>query len=152
MSVKKKIRPHICTELGRTSETLLSGTLEEVSMNFTPSFGSWNTCFQHHPLLTFIWTIWLAYFCFPGCKLILWLPKWQSGKESACQCRRFTRDSGSIPGSGRSPGGGHGNPLQYSCLENPTSRVAWQVTVHSVAERGIELSDWALTHTYSLMF
>ena len=35
------------------------------------------------------------------------------------------RDMGSIPGSGRSPGGGHGNPLQYSCLENPTDRGAW---------------------------
>ena len=35
---------------------------------------------------------------------------------------------GSIPGSGRSPGGGHGNPLQYSCLENPMDRGAWQAT------------------------
>jgi len=37
-------------------------------------------------------------------------------------------------GSGRSPGGGHGNPLQYSCLENPTDRGAWWATVHRVAE------------------
>ena len=41
-----------------------------------------------------------------------------SGKNSACQCRRC-RDVGSIPGSGRSPGAGHGDPLQYSCMENP---------------------------------
>ena len=41
---------------------------------------------------------------------------------------------GSIPGSGRSPGGGHGNPLQYSCLENPTNRGAWQATFHGVAK------------------
>ena len=40
-----------------------------------------------------------------------------------------TRDAGSIPGWGRSPGGGHGNPLQYSCLENPTDRGAWQAGV-----------------------
>ena len=40
------------------------------------------------------------------------------------------RDTGSIPGLGRSPGGGHGNPLQYSCLENPIDRGAWQVMVH----------------------
>ena len=40
------------------------------------------------------------------------------------------RDAGSISGSGRSPGGGHGNPLQYSCLENPLDRGAWQATVH----------------------
>ena len=44
------------------------------------------------------------------------------------------RDSGSIPGSGRSPAGGHGNPLQYSCLQNPMDRVAWQATVHRNAE------------------
>ena len=39
------------------------------------------------------------------------------------------RDEGLIPGSGRSPGRGHGNPLQYSCLENPVNRGAWQATV-----------------------
>ena len=39
---------------------------------------------------------------------------------------------GLVPGLGRSPGGGHGNPLQYSCLENPMDRGAWQVTVHGV--------------------
>ena len=39
------------------------------------------------------------------------------------------RDVGSVPGLGRSPGGGHGNPLQYSCLENPTDRGAWKTTV-----------------------
>ena len=44
------------------------------------------------------------------------------------------RDMGSILGSGRSPGGGHGNPLQYSCLENPMDRGAWWSTVHGVAE------------------
>ena len=43
-------------------------------------------------------------------------------------------DSGSIPGSGRSPGGWHGNPFQYSCLENPMDRGAWQATVHRVAK------------------
>ena len=41
------------------------------------------------------------------------------------------RDMGSIPGSGRSPGGGHGDPLQYSCLENPVDRGAWWATVHA---------------------
>ena len=47
-----------------------------------------------------------------------------SGKESTCECRR-RRDLGSIPGSGRSPGEGNGNPLQYSCLGNPRNRGAW---------------------------
>ena len=44
------------------------------------------------------------------------------------------RDMDSIPGSGRSPGGSHGNPLQYSCLENPLDRGAWWATVHRVAK------------------
>ena len=47
---------------------------------------------------------------------------------------RDMRDEGSIPGSGRSPGGGNGNPLQYSHLENPMDRGAWQATVHRVAK------------------
>ena len=45
-----------------------------------------------------------------------------------------TRDKGSIPESGRSPGGGRGNPLQCSCLENPMDRAAWWATVHGVAQ------------------
>ena len=44
------------------------------------------------------------------------------------------RDLGSIPGSGRSTGGGHGNPLQCSCLENPIDRGAWWATVHRITE------------------
>ena len=44
------------------------------------------------------------------------------------------RDAGLIPGLGRSPGGGHGNLLQYSCLENPVDRAAWQAIVHRVAK------------------
>ena len=44
------------------------------------------------------------------------------------------RDVGLIPGSGRSPGEGHGKPLQYSCLENPMDRGAWWTTVHRVAK------------------
>ena len=44
------------------------------------------------------------------------------------------RDPGSIPGSGRLPGGGHGNPLQFSCLENPMDRGAWRAAVHWIAK------------------
>ena len=47
---------------------------------------------------------------------------------------RDVRDMGSIPGLGRSPGGGHSNPLQYSYLENPMDRGAWQATAHSVTK------------------
>ena len=56
------------------------------------------------------------------------LPPLLSSKESACD----TADAGSIPGSGRSPGRWHGNPLQYSCLENPMKKGAWWATVHRV--------------------
>ena len=50
-------------------------------------------------------------------------------------------DLGSVPGLGRSPGGGHGNPLQYSCLETPMDRGAWWATVHRVAKSQIKLSN-----------
>ena len=51
------------------------------------------------------------------------------------------RDEGSIPGSGKYPGGRYGNPLQYSCLENPMNREAWQATVHGVTESWTGLSE-----------
>ena len=57
-----------------------------------------------------------------------------------------TRDLGSIPGSGRFPGVGHGNPLQYSCLENSIDRGAWQATVHRAEKSWTQLSGWAHTH------
>ena len=57
------------------------------------------------------------------------------GKESAS----IVRDPGSIPGSGRSPGEGNGNPLQYSYLENPMDRGAWQATVHGVTKSQTQL-------------
>ena len=55
------------------------------------------------------------------------------------------RDMGLIPGSGRSPGGGHGNPLQYSCLQNPMDRGAWWTTVHGVTKSQTWLK-WLSTH------
>ena len=61
------------------------------------------------------------------------LPQWLSGKETACSAGA-TGDVGSIPGLGRFPRGGHGNPLQYSCLKNPMDRGAWRATVHGVAK------------------
>ena len=51
------------------------------------------------------------------------------------------RDTGSIPGSGRFPGGGNGNPLQYSCLGNPLDRGAWKLIIHRVAKNQTQLSD-----------
>ena len=54
------------------------------------------------------------------------------------------RDKGLIPGSGRSPGEGTGNPLQYSCLENSVDRGAWQTTVHGAAKSQTRLNDFTL--------
>ena len=63
---------------------------------------------------------------------------------------RDIRDTGSIPRSGRSPGGGHGNLLQYSSLENPMDREAWQATVHRVAQSQTRLKQ--LSTQYTLLF
>ena len=71
------------------------------------------------------------------------------GKESALNAG----DPGSIPGSGRSPGEGNGNPLQYSCLENPMDRGAWQAAVHGV--QGVQKSQTYLsdiTFTFNPFF
>ena len=62
------------------------------------------------------------------------LPWWLSSNESACNAGDNARDLGSIPGLGRSPGGGHGKPLQYSCLENPMDRGAWWATASRVTK------------------
>ena len=61
------------------------------------------------------------------------LPRWLSGKESTC-IAGDTGDAGSFPGSGRSRVEGNGNPLQYSCLENPMNRGAWWATVQLALE------------------
>ena len=74
------------------------------------------------------------------------LPGGSEDKASACNAG----DLGSIPGLGRSPGEGIGNPLQYSCLENPMDRGAWWATVHGVAKSRTRLSNFThITHTTS---
>ena len=70
-------------------------------------------------------------------KTFMCFPSGSDGKESACNAG----NSGSIPGLGRSPGEGNGNPLQYSCLENSMDRGAWQATVHRVPKSWTQLSD-----------
>ena len=58
------------------------------------------------------------------------LPQWLNGKEPAYNAG----DVGSVLGSGRSPGEGNGNPLQYSCLENPMEKGPWQATFHGLSK------------------
>ena len=65
-------------------------------------------------------------------------PGGSDGKASAYNAG----DPGSIPGSGRSPGEGNGNPFQYSCLENPMDGGVWLATVHGVAKSWTRLSDF----------
>ena len=64
-------------------------------------------------------------------------PGGSDSKESTCNAGNL----GSIPGSGRTPGGRHGNPLQYACLENPMDRGAWWATVDGVVKNRTRLSD-----------
>ena len=69
---------------------------------------------------------------------IMWgFPGDSSGKESACN----SGDPGSVPESGRSPGEGNGNPLQYSCLENPMNRGVWWATVHGIRKE-LDTTEW----------
>ena len=72
------------------------------------------------------------------------LPGGSDGKATICN----VGDPGSIPGLGRFPGEGNGNPLQYSCLENPLDRGAWQTTVHGVAKSRTRLSNLTLLLLY----
>ena len=72
---------------------------------------------------------------------LLGFPGGSEVKASACN----TGEMGSIPGLGKSPGEGNGNPLQYSCLENPMDGGAWQATVHGVAKSRKQLNDFTFT-------
>ena len=69
-----------------------------------------------------------------------------SGQESTCEAG----DSGSIPGSGRSPGGGHGTPLQYPCLENSMDIGAWRAVVDGVTKSRTQLNNGA--HTWLAIY
>ena len=64
------------------------------------------------------------------------------------------RHVSSVPGLGRSPGGGHGNPLQYFCLENPMDRGAWRATVYGVAKSrtSLNLKQLSTQHTHTTVF
>ena len=71
------------------------------------------------------------------------LPWWLSSKEATCQCKICT----SIPGSGRSPAEGNGNPWQYSYLGNPMDRGAWWATFHRISKSWTRLSDQTTTRS-----
>ena len=76
------------------------------------------------------------------------LPRWLSGKDSSCSAGD-AEDMGLILELGRSPGEENDNPLQYSCLGNPTDRGAWRATVHRVAKSWTQLSEYRCLHFHS---
>ena len=81
---------------------------------------------------------------------ILWKEEFTtylSGGSDSKECACKAGNLGLIPGSGRSPGGGHGNPLQYSCLENPMDGGAWRATVMGLQES--DTTEWLSTHARS---
>ena len=81
--------------------------------------------------------------------MYMWLPDGSAGEEPASNAG----DQGIHPGLGRSPGGGHGNPLQYSCLENPMDRGAWWNGLWGHKELDItEVTEHSYIHTYICLF
>ena len=108
--------------------TLLSSPLWNLGSNISCNAKTWPS--GPHVLLSPLCSPWV----FPG---------GSDGKASACNAG----DPGSIPGLRRSPGEGNGNPLQHSCLENPTDGGAWWATPHGVAKSRTWLSDFTFTFT-----
>ena len=89
-------------------------------------------------LLLYLFTLrWVSLFLSSSFLFSAMLYVGSDGKESACS----VGDLGSILGLGKSPGGGHGNPLQYSFQKNSTDRGAWQATVHGVVKSWTKLSN-----------
>ena len=100
---------------------------------------------------SFLSGLWLLLMCFRAPREFRGTPRAFRGfpggsvsKESACN----VGDLDSIPGLGRSPGEGNGNPLQYSCLENSMDRGAWRATVHGVTKSGTRLNDFHFPRAY----
>ena len=98
---------------------------------------SWNL---HPPFLNFV--------LYTGVEPVNGLPRWHSGKESTCNAAD-PRDMVSISGLGRYLGEWNGNPLQYSCLENPMERGAWQARVHGVI-RELDPTEHGHMHTHTM--
>ena len=80
------------------------------------------------------------------------LPRWRQCKEPACQCECRIRGLGSIPGWEGSPGEGNGSPLQYSCLENPMDRGAWQAAVHWIVKSWTQLARLSIQQLFSSIY
>ena len=129
-SLEKRMAVHSSILAWRVSWTQEPGRLQ--FMGLQRAGHNWATKLNWTELNTGNMNILLANFCAHP------FPWGASGKESDCQCRRPKRWEFD-PYVRKIPGGGHDNPLQYSCLENPMDRGAWQATVHGVAKSWIWL-------------
>ena len=111
-------------------------------------FGSVGRSFQREGTYLYLWSIHFVvqHKLMQECKAIMSFLSSSVVKNPPANAQD-ARIKGSIPGSGRSPGGGNGNSLQYPCLGNPMDRGVWQATVHRVTKSRTWLRDWA--HTQS---
>ena len=105
--------------------------------SISPTCQEWEMTLPWLTIQTYWWATGLAW--------------WLSNKESAYKAG-VAGDPGSIPELGRSPGVVHGNPLQYSCLENLTDRGAWWATVHSCTKSQLQLIDWQFHFTFTFLW
>ena len=119
--------------MAKTSKTMLDSSGESGHPCLIPGFRG--NAFSFSPL-RIVFAVGLSYMDFPGSSEV---------KASACT----VGDVGTISGLGRSLGEGNGNPLQYSCLENPMDGGAWWAPVHGVAKSQTRLSDFTFTFTLS---
>ena len=119
------------------------GAQREKALHYKGCWGQNEVAFFFSFELLTTWSRLIEQFLVWGSPLSDCFPCSSVSKESACN----VGDLGSIPGSGRSPGKGNGNPLQYSCLENLMDTRAWKVTVYGVARVGC---NWATNHTHTL--
>ena len=124
------------------------------------NFSYWFIIFLYILKILTFWMSWILQAFIPSLSLLLKLLSWYLLKKILH--KKFylqvalviknppasagdAREASSIPGAGRSPGEGNGNPRQYSCLENPMDREAWWATVHGVAKSRTWLSDFTFT-------
>ena len=120
----------ICDFFFFKRSTFLSGLNKQRPLGFLHS------CSVSFPVGGVI--VWATVSSFCISRALTGFPGGSEGKASGCNAR----DRGSIPGQGRSPGEGNGNPLQYSCLENPRPGGAWWATVHGTARTWTRLRDF----------
>ena len=120
---------------------LQAGILEWVSMPSSRGSSQPRDQTQVSCIAGKFFTVWATTETYIGSQILYHRgSRWLSGKESACSAG----DTSSVPGSGRSCGGGHGNPLQYSCLENPMDRGGWWTTDHRVTKSQTPLKQLSM--------